>query len=195
MKRCSLLLFALTLLASSSAQAARIYNIIDYPDLQSGHSLNGTITTTDDAPDDGMLQEEEVLDWHWEISGPNNISADWVEENSVFIDNIRITEDQILFRLDSISIMRLITPQLNPTVSLQWITIESSPYHSFFQAGFGGRDALIPYWTGNISSVKEIEWTIATAIPEPSAILVGILSIAQFVISRRWLRYLKMVLE
>ena len=181
MPRFSLLLLSLALLAPISAHAARIYNIVDYPDLQNGHSLSGTITTTDDAPDDGMLQEEEVLDWHWEISGPNNITADWVEENSVFTNNILITEDQIQLVLDSNSGMVLITPQDFPTVSLQWVTIKTSVDENLFfsevAAGFIGRDGLIPYWTSQVETNGETNWVIATVVPEPAAIFIGIVFI------------------
>ena len=59
----SLLLAAVT----TPASAARIYNIVDYPDLQNGHTVTGTITTSDGAPDDGLLDIAEILDWEWEV--------------------------------------------------------------------------------------------------------------------------------
>jgi len=74
MKRILLLLAPIFCLATS-ADAARIYQLVNYPDLQNGHTLSGTITTTDDAPDDSLLEEHEVLAWQWDITGPNNHSA------------------------------------------------------------------------------------------------------------------------
>src|SRR5262245_31502657 len=55
--------------------AARVYQVVNYPLEQFGHTINGTITTTDDAPLDSILQATEILDWQWSITGPHAFSA------------------------------------------------------------------------------------------------------------------------
>ncbi|MCA9239635.1 MAG: hypothetical protein KDA37_05525, partial [Planctomycetales bacterium] len=71
MRHFSWLLIVPLLLAAASAHAERIYRLVDYPDLQNGHTLSGTITTTDDAPDDGLLHAGEIVAWEWSSTGPS----------------------------------------------------------------------------------------------------------------------------
>ena len=64
--------FTFCVLLSTPCQAFRIYRFVNYPLIQEGHTLDGTITVTDDAPVDSFLDTDEILDREWTVAGPNN---------------------------------------------------------------------------------------------------------------------------
>ena len=185
MARFSLLLLSLALLMSTPANAARIYNIVDYPDLQNGHSLSGTITTTDEAPDDGLLQEEEILDWEWEISGDNSFHASFDESNhlsTVSRSHVSISKSEIGIRLDDFAILRFTEFPMpeNPTErGLIWFsgTDIMDPNEVLFSETIAyysdedNRRSPIAIWNNLLPSSSSDYWTVAVVIPEPSAVI------------------------
>ena len=179
MPRFSLLLLTLALLTPNSVHAARIYNIVDYPDLQNGHSLNGTITTTDDAPKDGLLVAEEILDWEWEISGANNLSVVRNSDSSTRVSSIHISNEQIILPLESDAHLRFFP--LNPGVQVWHLTWSAntvaSGLPSTYRTGFAFRDSFVPYWESNLPSGSNTNWAIATIVPEASSLISAFLAL------------------
>lgn len=88
--------FGSLLAAAPPCSAARIYQIVDYPEFQQGYSLRGTITTTDNAHQDGTLDGEEILNWHWAVDGPQAFAFSSGAGSSLDFQGIGITDDAIL---------------------------------------------------------------------------------------------------
>ena len=197
MNRIVCLLFVVVLLCPSSSHAARIYNIIDYPLLQEGHTLTGTITTTDDAPLDSMLDVAEILDWQWSITGPNILSAaDTPPPTSgsptTFADGISISSLTIELPLATQTDLRLwqITPKSRGLLrALRWSTSDpglDGIYSSNNNAGRRDGDVPLEFWSSEIANPDGASWVIANAVPEPSSLLLFILCLlAPFPLGRR----------
>jgi hypothetical protein len=84
-------------IAASPCIAARVYQLVDYPADQDGNSLSGTITTTDSAPLDSILDTAEILEWQWSITGPIPVvasSSDFDFDDSE-ATRVRITNSSI----------------------------------------------------------------------------------------------------
>ena len=62
-------------LFAGNASGDLIYTLENYAAFQNGHTLSGTITTTDAAPDDGLLMNAEIIDWSFSVSGPTSFMA------------------------------------------------------------------------------------------------------------------------
>lgn len=158
-----------------SAHAARIYSLVDYPDLQNGHTLSGTITTTDDAPDDGLLVTEEILDWEWDIDGPNVLSASLAPGSTdTFAHGISISTRTIELPFATPADLRLWqrnTGSRGGSVdALRWSVVFDNAigvYSSNNVAGFLGGDVPTTFWLTTLSSPSNSGWVIATVIPEP----------------------------
>ena len=173
--------FLIMLLFTSPAHAARIYELVNYPDLQNGHTLTGTITTTDNAPDDGLLALEEILDWQWSVSGANSFLAqksDFFSEESgttgVSISDRSIsinlqTSNRAMLRLNRSDISGDFPQEINGH-DLTWIkddpaqTVTGTRYGAWSSQG----GELTDFWLGVGLSDKNSIWEIAIAIPEPT---------------------------
>ena len=181
------------LLAASVAQADRVYQFVDYPDLQNGYTVAGTITTTDTAPDDSRLSEEEILDWQWSITGPNNFQRSFHPDGFINALNVTVSPEHIGLPLHSTSSFSLSAPpnvvgSSRPNVFLHWLTFLCSESEdsciSRYTFGFSGRDAVIPYWRSDIPH-ETSTWTIAMAVPEPSSLLTVVILLLGFCACRR----------
>jgi hypothetical protein len=185
---CCLTLF--TLLPAEAARAARIYRLVDYPALQNGHALTGTITTTDDAPIDSVLQANEILDWRWSITGASKLSATHALPSSPDLpttraEGITITSASIEIPFDSSAVLflRQIDSGFGPLIrSVVWFTELNNmtgEYATQNAASYFAGDILIRYWLNPLAqSPNSSRWIVATIVPEP---LSGWLMIEAFI--------------
>ena len=179
MKSRAVALFAVTLLLSAgSSKAARIYSLVNYPDLQNGHTLSGTITTTDDALDDGLLVTEEILEWKWSITGPNNVSAEQSlpasEDSMTLAQGVKITRSTIEVTPSPDVKLSMEETKGTDTLRLSWFTSEEEeeqfPVRTLGIGTFG-RDELQTYWIETFADEGDNGVVIARLIPEPSAVI------------------------
>jgi hypothetical protein len=184
----------------ADCNAARVYQIIDYPLLQEGHTLTGTITTTDDAPLDSLLQTDEILAWQWSIMGPrvryglppgeDTFTATHLdlEDSSTVSTGVRISNRAIelpLATAESPEWAELLLGRSGPdargadTRRLRWSTayIDDERGQSNWYAAivmFG--DAGFGFWISMADSPGDPSWLLAKAIPEPSTFASGCLA-------------------
>jgi hypothetical protein len=86
----------MTALLCGTAQADIIYSFVDYQASQNGHSISGTLTTPDTAPDDGYLTWDELSDWELTITGPGISESVGMNVNQdVYFHNVVISPTQI----------------------------------------------------------------------------------------------------
>ena len=76
--------FLAVALAYNAAHGAT-YQLINYPVEQQGHTLAGSIVTLDSAPDDGLLDAAEIVDWSFTVQGPKSFSASKSDPGSATI--------------------------------------------------------------------------------------------------------------
>ena len=180
------LLFLFTSLVPA-AHAARIYELVNYPDLQSGHTLSGTITTTDDAPDDGLLETEEIRDWEWMISGQTNIWAVYEPTNGTaypptISEDIAISPSSIeLPSTAEATLSLMVVDDLGGgsvhTVGVGWATYflnSSDIFVSVNSTSLFFDDVVQDYWYSTLDPPQESNWVIAEFIPEPSVIAISV---------------------
>ncbi len=180
------------------ADAALIYDLVNYPAEQNGHSLSGTITTTDAAPDDGQLMVTEILSWEIEIVGPSGFSGAMSDVNSNTIaTGVTITPTQII----------LPYPTVGETNDLQLYIENNAAHlgyvrvHEPFGAGFfslyranrpAGPDAWYvqePLMNNSPPNHGTAPWIVATRVPEPSSFIL-VCSLMSAIFFRRSLRTL-----
>ena len=179
---CGLFLAAL----SGPASAARIYQLVNYPDLQNGHTLTGTITTTDDAPDDGLLVAAEILGWEWSVSGANSLAGSYTpppgpQSVNADVHMITISTETIELPLLTNASLQLRQPPIapgrgSPAPAMLWghtFDVTSGTVQPKNIAGFGAGDVFEAFWSTNLANADVSSWIIATAIPEPSSLILG----------------------
>jgi hypothetical protein len=164
--------------------AARVYQFVDYPADQEGYSLTGTITTTDDAPLDSILDAAEILDWQWSITGPYPFSAsraDFLTDHTA-ATGVRISQTAIELLLATVDRPQLSQLQLSRQTSLtprgslghtlSWGTRYDamSGHFNFYSARSLHGDAIQGYWGTQPTSLGSSTWAIAVAIPEPGTL-------------------------
>lgn len=187
----TLFLLALTLscwLGSVPTHAARIYNIVDYPDLQNGHTVSGTITVSDSAPEDGLLTTEEILDWEWEVSDGLEVTPGQMHptepDSSSFTEvlGIEIDSQGVYFSHELGQIFKLqINTNTNSrgynTHDLAWLSgfPDFSSLYAF--SGIIGGDMLTVAWVTDLPASPD-RWLIATSVPEPSGLALSCCVIA-----------------
>lgn len=185
---------AILLLFFEVVHADRVYQFVDYPAVQSGYSLSGSITTADDAPADGKLLLNEVIDWRYHISGPgvsifsvlgpHPIQPSWPLTG---IKNIAISSNAIELRpviepaFELFSLLELvdyISPGPNQTISaLRWQTSNDPSLR--FPGTFVRSEAFVldqgnqEIWLSEMN-VGASGWVIATYVPEPASIMFGL---------------------
>lgn len=159
----------------STACGDIIYTMEDHPAFQNGHSLSGTITTTDTAPDDGLLLSSEIVDWAFSVSGPNAFTAAKstgspapVVTGAVGISPTAIT---MQFPVIDPSVNELTFSQMagGPTIRYLQVLDFTGPgvFGEYSGIATAGSDAWqsLPDETGLGNP-----WLIATAVPEPGPV-------------------------
>ncbi len=180
---------AILLLFFEVAHADRVYQLVDYPAVQNGYSLSGSITTTDDAPADGKLALNEVIDWQYHIRGPVNLSAT-LGPNPIFpsfpttdIENISISSQAIELPL---VVESQIVSYFSPIdffdgdagwnyVALVWKTGLDDERVSGTRVTTEAFTSEDPLWSVEIN-VGSSPWVIATYVPEPASIVFGLIA-------------------
>lgn len=178
----------------SVSQASLIYSFEDYANFQNGHTLSGTITTTDSAPDDGLLVSAEILDWSFSVIGPNGFSAS-KNANSppeVFGEvGISATQITIGFPPNEPEANELnFQTGLGQFPQLRYLQI-NDPFGAGvieqYEAGLSGSA-----WQTFPNALGGNPWVVATAavtaapLPEPSSLLVW--SLASSLVGLMWWR-------
>lgn len=174
------ILFLLCQVVTDDCAAARIYKLVDYPALQNGYTLNGTITVADTATDDSVLAVSEVLSWNWRVSGAGQLHASG--NSPPQINSIVVTENAILFPLEAVAndaILRLRDPTLTgrtPQPTLLW-------YHGFddeigelvptFTAG-SATDVFVEAWSSRLVNNGAPYLVVARYVPEPATSMLTI---------------------
>ena len=189
MYRIGCALFAVVLLDPGFAHAARIYQLVNYPALQEGHTLAGTITTTDDAPDDSVLEAAEILHWQWTITGPNNLSADGSSPTQ--LEGITITTNSIEFPSLSTAVLSLRNQSQfeEPLPALAWFhrfNDDSGMFEPTYLATVVTDVSRPPsIWSSNLAGLATSSWIVATIVPEPSCCLLAVLGTMSVLFIRR----------
>jgi hypothetical protein len=153
------------------ACADRIYSLNNYPTEQDGGTLMGSITVVDTAPDDGILEQAEVLAWNWSATnGPLHFTANSTEENAFFgtEGSASITETNIL--LAGPGSFFLGAENSERTVLLDYIRPAASSPQYYASQDF--LDLLQFAWftfPAN-DALGGDPWVIATLVPEPASI-------------------------
>jgi hypothetical protein len=188
---------------ATPCNAARVYQLVNYPTDQAMHSLSGTITTTDEAPLDSILETAEILDWQWSITGANTTIAsrnDFLTDRTM-ASGIRIsptaielplgTPDNPLLRELVLSRETSLAPRGAYRHTLSWGSrwlIDTQEQFNRYSASSMQGDAIQGYWNTSGASLGPDSWVIARAVPEPATLIVGVLAIlaaAHFACRRR----------
>ena len=167
-------------LCAGTVDAARIYRLVDYLDLQNGHTVTGTITTTDEAPEDGLLETDEIVDWEWEVSDGAQVTVGLMhptQPHSVSITEsvgIGIDSEGIYFPHELGNILRLqIATNLNSRGSnmrrLAWFDGSATPFSKYVFNGVTEGDILFRAWGSDLPT-EPARWLIAERVPEPSGL-------------------------
>ena len=181
-------------LCAGTVDAARIYRLVDYPDLQNGHTLSGTITTTDDAPDDGLLDLAEILDWEWEVSDGLEIttgqmhpveldSQSFTETVGIEIDSQGIYFPHELGNRLKLQILTNLDSRGSNDWRLGWFNGNASPPSVYVFGGIVEGDIGIQSWGSDLPNDQD-RWLIATIVPEPSAVPLAAMLLATIVLKR-----------
>jgi hypothetical protein len=180
-----LIVICLFLATCLPSRADRVYQLVDYPANQNGHTLNGTITTTDDAPNDSLLDVAEILSWQWGISGPNSFAANSTEflTNSSVALGVQITTEAISLPAPTLSDpgpFRLVLSrrtslggrgELSHGLMWQSVNTPSAGTTNISSAGRMQGDAIQSFWSGSATFPGRSGWVAAVAIPEPTTLL------------------------
>jgi hypothetical protein len=184
----TLIIAAMTL----PCRADRVYQLVDYPANQNGHTLNGTITTTDNAPTDSVLDLSEILSWQWSITGPNTFAANSTEflDNTSLALGVQITTQAISlpvadfgdpgpFRLELSRRTSLGgRGQLSHSLAWQSVNTPSAGTTNFSSANRQDGDAVQSFWFGTATFPSSSSWVVAVAIPEPTTMLLTVCAMA-----------------
>ena len=179
---------------SVPSRADRVYQLIDIPSNQNGHSLNGTITTTDDAPNDSVLNVAEILGWQWSISGANSFSATsmdfLIDATTTF--GVRISPDAISLPIGSrvpssaLTLSRQFAGGRGPYIhELSWRVNDGNPTSALSSARRQDGDAGQSFWFGPATFPTSSGWVVAVAVPEPAT---GLLLVACVIPGALWRR-------
>lgn len=177
------ILFLALIALAPAARAERVYRLVNYPTLQQAdpgvfHNLSGAITTSDNAPDDGLLEKEEVLGWDWQSTywDYRPLQGDSTGNIKPGVRDILISPTEIRLPLDRSAFLSL--PWRYYT--MQWDTFPSTinqqpaynPTAFLAEVGF---DSYGFFWRADLDAGGEDSWLIATFVPEPaSAALTGL---------------------
>jgi hypothetical protein len=162
-------------IAPRAARADRVYDIVNYPSLQSGDTVSGTITTDGvtgtDLPVTNFFGPSHIIDWNVTLSDSNGPIVSFTRSDSDFSGTtFSATPTELIINpadYDSLSFQILLG--INPNfVSFGWYG-EGSFVDYSYGTFFG------PYWATGVSG----PFIVATAVPEPSTgLLAGIGAVA-----------------
>ena len=210
MSRYAYLLGVTAWLVPITSYAERIYHFVDYPLLQAGHTLQGTITTTDDAPSDAILETEEILAWQWSVMGPNvrfsvmpgedtfTATHDGHTENGTVATGVSISPTAIELPLatsENSNLAELLLWRFTPGgrgsfgYRLGWSTKffdDGRGQHNHYRASNQRGDVINLFWAGSFSSSEDSNLLLAIAVPEPSTSALGYLALLGLFFLKRW---------
>jgi hypothetical protein len=146
-------------------EAGIIYTLVDYPGVQNGHTLSGTIMTDGTI---GSLNTANITAWDFTITGPNPMANSSATSDALVITNTLIaSESQIVLNPGS----GLVLGNLPiPRLRYDWTSIARFDYEAFDVVG----DPASRAWIYSEDSRDE-PWVIARAqqvIPEPGSLLI-----------------------
>ncbi len=181
-----------------SANAALIYDLANYPADQNGHSLSGTITTTDTAPDDGQLLATEILSWEIDVIGPHGFSGAMSDANSnTLAAGVAITPTEIV--LPYPQIIGVYDFQLyikDHAARLAYVRAHEPFGVGFFSFYTAERPAAPDAWhvveplmNNSPPNHGTAPWVVGTRVPEPSSLML-LCSLAGVALFRRSLKVL-----
>jgi len=163
--------------------AERVYRMVDNPAIQNGYLLDGTITTTDDAPFDSPLSEEEILGWDWSLSGNGSYSASslqYTDDGRIAL-GVRITPTTIELPLATAENPGLAELQLQRSVPNRGLVGHSIRWNTQYDVALGARnisaayqlggDVVIGFWSGEVVVDHASTWVLARAVPEPASVV------------------------
>ncbi len=186
----AVILFTLLTLPPAVLAGSTTYNILNYPDLQNGWTVSGTITTDGFI---GDLNENDIKSWTWTISsGWGTYTATSTDPGSSTGSQgpgFQATTTEILLHLSTtpatpittLSLLKELTPGLPLSdqliVGMQW---ENFNGYMETQGGLAGWPTNIAMWETKIPSppAPTAAWLLAqtsdAAVPEPAPLyLVG----------------------
>lgn len=188
------LVFAFVMLNARAVSGDIIYSIEDYPAFQNGHSLAGTIVTTDTAPDDGLLMSAEIVDWSFTVTGASGFSLSNTGSSPDEVTgniNISPTEITIGFPADGETNQFELADTLgNPFLRYLWVNdINAQGVFEQYEASESNGNEAWQSFPGPSGLGGGQSWVIATAVavPEPSPLLL-LAALAVPMIVRRRLR-------
>jgi hypothetical protein len=170
-------------LVAAPCHAARVYQFVDYPAFQNGYTLSGTITTTDTAPLDSILDTAEILNWQFDIAGKIPLSGSRYQfaNDQTNAHGITISETRIEMPMamqgsagsNNLAIWEWSeVPRGMAAYNLGWSTRYDadrgtlfSYQASSFQSDFGNSR-----WYNDLAIPDSPPWLIAIAVPEASTL-------------------------
>ncbi len=172
----------------TSARADVTYRLLDYPNLQQGATLSGSITVVDTAADDSLLQAAEIVHWTFTLTkGADTVTVDSTTQGTTLSLNgtVVITPSDILLPRplpcsSSDNQLRLADYSLSPSISgglLNWqrtndlfnpCNIGTDIYRASDLRGTSPSEDDVTYWQASGPSLvlgNPDPWRIATATP------------------------------
>jgi hypothetical protein len=170
-----LILAGMTLTLTEVGAASITYNVLNYPNLQNGYTVTGTITT--DGTIGQVLPGIDITSWDINIlmgattiatlTPPNSTNFSTTFDATPTTLSVGTPNDQVLFQSNSFALIWLSTP------------------------GFATYEALIndiPIWAAGLPSLASPIATTATVPEPPSAVLASIGAVVAF-LAYGWSRH------
>lgn len=183
MKNRLLMQLAIGCLWVAQGYAAQLYQFVDYPELQNGYSLSGTIQVSNDAISDGTLEANEILHWEWSALGPNTLTSRLGDPLPTFYTPTRASGISIdstgIYLLQEPGNMLQFYEQSIPGESplsdrlLDWRATTDGDLHYSMDATVGGDIGIIAWSSLQQFPAGTQRWRIARFVPEPSAVLMS----------------------
>ena len=166
---------AITLMATS-AQGVIIYSVEDYPAFQNGHNLSGTITTTNSAPNDGLLMSAEIVNWCYTVTGPDGFSITQANATQPEVTgNVSISPTQITIGLpvnDGVkNELAFFNGSGNTSSFVRYLQVNDIFGAGIIEQYDAQTNGTQAWQTFPLSptGLGGIPWVVATAVPEPNA--------------------------
>ncbi len=176
----AVMLFTLLTLPPAVLAGSTTYHIQNYPDLQNGWTLSGTITTDGTI---GTIQPVDILSWTWTITQGTNSITNTGSENSGHIEmtnEITATKTQLTLEQNQFSSIFLIGVHSPYQDSISWFGNEQSTDYQYTASIEQAQQTfpLLPWNDVGLTGAALGDGLIATvsaaAVPEPASLfLVG----------------------